>query len=120
MLLSSDTPSAITKSTGLGLRGFADAFDELKPDLVLLLGDRYELLAAASAALFARITIGHIHGFEELEEISITENHQLSLSSQWEVDLWGKMSSNNLSIDKDLEYNKMILIFLNSQSSLKL
>ena len=48
-------------------------------------------------------TIGHIHGFEELEEISITENHQLSLSSQWEVDLWGKMSSNNLSIDKDLE-----------------
>ena len=67
MLLSSDTPSAITKSTGLGLLGFADAFDELKPDLVLLLGDRYEILAAASATLFARIPIGHIHGGETTE-----------------------------------------------------
>jgi len=67
MLLSADTQSAITKSTGLGLLGFANAFDELKPDLVLLLGDRYELLSAASAALFARIPIGHIHGGETTE-----------------------------------------------------
>lgn len=67
MLLSADTPSAITKSTGLGLLGLADAFDELKPDLILLLGDRYELLAAASAALFGRIPIGHIHGGETTE-----------------------------------------------------
>ena len=67
MLLSADTQSAITKSTGLGLLGFANVFDELKTDLVLLLGDRYELLAAASAALFARIPIGHIHGGERTE-----------------------------------------------------
>jgi len=48
-------------------------------------------------------TIYFISGFKKLEEISLTENHQLSLSSRWEVDLWGKMSLNNLSIDKDLE-----------------
>jgi len=67
ILLSSDTPSAITKSTGLGMVGFADAFAELNPDLVIVLGDRYELLAVGTAALFARIPIGHIHGGETTE-----------------------------------------------------
>ena len=42
MLLSADTPSAITKSTGLGMIGFADALAELQPDLMIALGDRYE------------------------------------------------------------------------------
>ena len=64
MLLSGDTPSAISKSTGLGIIGFADAFEGLKPDIVTLLGDRYELLAAASTALFANIPIAHISGGE--------------------------------------------------------
>ena len=64
MLLSSDSAVGVTKSTGLGMIGFADAFDSLKPDIVLLLGDRFELLAAASAALFAVIPIAHIHGGE--------------------------------------------------------
>jgi len=64
MLLSGDRPSAISKSTGLGMIGFADAFEELKPDIVTLLGDRYELLAAASTALFANIPIAHISGGE--------------------------------------------------------
>ena len=67
ILLTSDTPSAISKSTGLGMIGFADAFYNLKPDLVIVLGDRYELLAASTAALFARIPIGHIHGGETTE-----------------------------------------------------
>ena len=67
MILSADTPSAITKSTGLGMIGFADALAELQPDAVLLLGDRYELLAAAFAAAVARIPIGHIHGGETTE-----------------------------------------------------
>jgi GDP/UDP-N,N'-diacetylbacillosamine 2-epimerase (hydrolysing) len=67
MLLSSDTPSSISKSTGLALIGFADAFESLKPDLIVLLGDRFELLAAASAALFSRIRIAHIHGGETTE-----------------------------------------------------
>ena len=64
MLLSADTSSAVSKSTGLGLIGFADAFHELNPDIVVLLGDRFEVLAAAIAANFARIPISHISGGE--------------------------------------------------------
>ena len=64
MLLSADTSSAISKSTGLGLIGFADAFHELNPDIVVLLGDRFEVLAAAIAANFAKIPISHISGGE--------------------------------------------------------
>ena len=69
MLLSSDTPVGITKSMGLGLIGFADAFAALQPDLLLLVGDRFEIFAAASAALVARIPIAHIHGGETTEGV---------------------------------------------------
>jgi GDP/UDP-N,N'-diacetylbacillosamine 2-epimerase (hydrolysing) len=64
MLLSADTPAAISKSTGLGIIGFADVFEELKPDIILLLGDRFEILAASISSIFARIPIGHISGGE--------------------------------------------------------
>ena len=64
MLLSSDTSSSISKSTGLGMIGFADVFNKLNPDLLIVLGDRYEILAASTAALFAKIPIAHIHGGE--------------------------------------------------------
>jgi len=64
MLLSSDSSVAITKSLGLCVIGFADAFDHLKPDMVILLGDRYEILGAAEAAIIARIPIAHLHGGE--------------------------------------------------------
>jgi len=64
MLLSADTPSSISKSTGLGLIGFADAFCELNPDIVIVLGDRYEVLSASLAAMFENIPIAHIHGGE--------------------------------------------------------
>ncbi|GAB7027928.1 UDP-N-acetylglucosamine 2-epimerase [Geotalea toluenoxydans] len=67
MLLSSDTPVGIAKSIGLGIIGFADALDLLKPDAIVLLGDRYEVLAAAQAALVARIPVAHIHGGETTE-----------------------------------------------------
>lgn len=67
MLLSSDTPVGITKSMGVGLLGFADAFARLRPDLLVLLGDRYEALAAAQAAMIARIPIAHLHGGEATE-----------------------------------------------------
>ena len=61
-LSSSDSPVAIAEATGKALSGCAKAFDELKPDLVLVLGDRFEIFAACSAALLARIPIAHIHG----------------------------------------------------------
>lgn len=67
MLMSSDSPTGIAKSMGIGILGFADAFEELKPDLIVLLGDRFEILAAASAALIARIPVAHIHGGESTE-----------------------------------------------------
>jgi GDP/UDP-N,N'-diacetylbacillosamine 2-epimerase (hydrolysing) len=64
MLLSADTPAAISKSTGLGIIGFADVVEELEPDIIILLGDRFEILAASIASIFARIPIGHISGGE--------------------------------------------------------
>lgn len=67
MLLSADTDSAVTKSIGLGLIGFADCFAELKPDLIVLLGDRFEIFSAATAATVAKIPIAHIHGGETTE-----------------------------------------------------
>ncbi len=67
MLLSSDTPVATSKSVGMGLIGFADAFERLRPDIVLVLGDRVEILAAASAALIAGIPLSHVHGGESTE-----------------------------------------------------
>lgn len=67
MLLSSDTPVGITKSIGLAVVGFADVLEQLKPDILVLLGDRYEILAAAQAALVARIPVAHLHGGETTE-----------------------------------------------------
>jgi GDP/UDP-N,N'-diacetylbacillosamine 2-epimerase (hydrolysing) len=67
MLLSSDTPVGIAKSMGLGVIGFADALAELKPELLVVLGDRFEIFAAVSAALVARIPVAHLHGGEVTE-----------------------------------------------------
>ena len=67
MLLSSDTAEGITKSMGLGMIGFADALKRLSPDLLVILGDRYEMLSIASTALIFRIPIAHIHGGELTE-----------------------------------------------------
>jgi len=67
MLLSSDTPVGVAKSIGLGVIGFADALDRLKPDLLLLLGDRFEILAAAQAALIARLPVAHLCGGDVTE-----------------------------------------------------
>lgn len=67
MLLSSDTSTGIVKSMGLGMIAFADSFERLNPDAVIILGDRYEMLAAASAASVFKIPIVHLHGGEITE-----------------------------------------------------
>jgi GDP/UDP-N,N'-diacetylbacillosamine 2-epimerase (hydrolysing) len=59
-----DSLIGVTKSIGRGIIGFADIFNEQRPDIIVLLGDRFEILAAATAALIARIPIAHIHGGE--------------------------------------------------------
>lgn len=84
MLLAGDSPIAVAKSMGLGVIGFAEAFATLKPDLVVLLGDRYEALAAAETAMIMRIPVAHLHGGEATEGLideairhSITKMAQL-------------------------------------------
>ncbi|EGF29401.1 UDP-N-acetylglucosamine 2-epimerase [Rhodopirellula baltica] len=67
MLLSSDSAVGIAKATGLGMIGFADALDQLRPDILVVLGDRFEILAAVTAALFAKIPVAHLHGGETTE-----------------------------------------------------
>jgi len=64
ILLSSDTPVGISKSMGLGMIGFSEAYSDLKPDIIVLLGDRFEIFSAATAACVSHIPIGHIHGGE--------------------------------------------------------
>ncbi|MCL0106681.1 UDP-N-acetylglucosamine 2-epimerase [Peptococcaceae bacterium] len=64
ILLSSDTPVGISKSMGLGLISFAECYEYLEPDIIVVLGDRYEILSAVSAALVCRIPVAHIHGGE--------------------------------------------------------
>lgn len=64
MLLSSDSPVGISKSMGLASIGLGEAFADLQPDLVVLLGDRFETFCAATAACVARIPVAHIHGGE--------------------------------------------------------
>ena len=62
-----DCSNTTAKSIGRGMIGFADAYDVLKPDILIILGDRYEMLAAASTALIYRIPIAHLHGGEITE-----------------------------------------------------
>jgi UDP-hydrolysing UDP-N-acetyl-D-glucosamine 2-epimerase len=84
MLLSSDSPLGTAKSIGLGVIGFADSLERLRPDLMIVLGDRYEILAAVQAALVNKIPIAHIAGgdttegaFDEAIRHSITKMSHL-------------------------------------------
>jgi len=67
ILLSSDTAVGVSKSIGLATVGFAEALDNLRPDLMLVLGDRYEIFASVAAAMIARIPVAHLHGGETTE-----------------------------------------------------
>jgi GDP/UDP-N,N'-diacetylbacillosamine 2-epimerase (hydrolysing) len=84
ILGSSDTPTAIAESMALALDGTAKAFSELKPDLVVVLGDRFEIFAATAAALVTKIPVAHLHGgettagaFDEAFRHSITKMSHL-------------------------------------------
>ncbi|AXH13460.1 UDP-N-acetylglucosamine 2-epimerase [Halarcobacter bivalviorum] len=88
MLLSSDTHIGICKSMGLAQISFAEAYGELKPNLVVVLGDRYEIFSAVSSAMISNIPIAHIHGGETTEGLidesirhSITKMSQLHFTS---------------------------------------
>ncbi len=64
IIMSSDTSIGVSKSLGLGIISFSESFEELKPDIIVVLGDRYEILSAVSAGMIAKIPIAHIHGGE--------------------------------------------------------
>ncbi|MEQ4676696.1 UDP-N-acetylglucosamine 2-epimerase [Providencia vermicola] len=67
ILLSSNSPVGTAKSMGLGILGFSDAFSRIKPDALIILGDRFEALAAAQTAMILRIPVIHLHGGEITE-----------------------------------------------------
>lgn len=67
MLVASDTPTGLSKSLALGVLGMSEAFDRLQPDLIVVLGDRTELLSVAVVAVAHRIPIAHLHGGERSE-----------------------------------------------------
>jgi len=67
ILLSSDSAVGVAKSMGLGVLGFADAFERLNPDMLVILGDRFEALAAAQTAMVMNIPVLHLHGGEITE-----------------------------------------------------
>ena len=83
-LLSSDTATGISKSIGLAMIGFADAYEDLQPDLVVILGDRTEMLAAATSAMIDNILIAHIHGGETTEgAYDEAIRHSITKMSYW-------------------------------------
>ncbi|UCD54988.1 MAG: UDP-N-acetylglucosamine 2-epimerase (hydrolyzing) [Candidatus Omnitrophota bacterium] len=67
ILLSSDTPASISKSMGLAMISFSEAYGRLKSDIIVVLGDRFEFLSAVAAALISRIPVAHIAGGEVTE-----------------------------------------------------
>ena len=88
MLVSGNTATATAKSLGLGIIGFTDALNDLEPDILVILGDRYEMLGMASAALLLRIPIAHISGgdvtegaFDDAIRHSITKMSSLHFTS---------------------------------------
>ena len=79
MLLSSDTSVGISKSMGLAQISFSESYENLQPNLIVVLGDRYEIFSAVSAAMIARIPIAHLHGGEATEG-SIDESIRHSIT----------------------------------------
>lgn len=87
-VLPSDAPEGIARSIGLGLIGFAQAYARLRPDLLLVIGDRFEVFSAVSASLPFAIPVAHIHGGESTEGLiddpirhSITKMSHLHFAS---------------------------------------
>jgi UDP-hydrolysing UDP-N-acetyl-D-glucosamine 2-epimerase len=83
--LEGSTPATMAKSVGFGVVEFASEFQRLKPDLVLLIGDRYEMLAAAIAAAYMNICVTHIQGGEISGSIDESARHAISKFAQFHV-----------------------------------
>ncbi len=97
MILSSDTPTGICTSMGLGLIGYCGAIQRLSPDIIVILGDRYEAFVMAATATVCRVPVAHIHG-GELTQGAIDEAFRHSIT---------KMS--HLHFASTEEYRKRII-----------
>jgi UDP-hydrolysing UDP-N-acetyl-D-glucosamine 2-epimerase len=137
MLVASDTPQGISKSVGLGIIGFSQAYSRTRPDLLLVMGDRFETLAAVVAALPYTIPVAHISGGEITEGViddairhSITKMSHLHFVAMdeyreriiqmgeepWRVTVTGEPGLDNLKEDSFLmrdELEKVIGLPLN-------
>jgi len=94
MNLSSHSPEGIAKATGLGIIGFAQIFSRFRPDILIILGDRFEMFSAASAALPFKIPIAHIHGgevtygaFDDSLRHSITKLSHIHFATTYEYSM---------------------------------
>ncbi len=83
--LEGSTPATMAKSVGFGMMEFASEFHRLKPDLMLVIGDRYEALAAAVAAAYMNIPIVHVQGGEVSGSIDESARHAITKFSQFHV-----------------------------------
>jgi len=77
-ILASDTGTAMAKSIGLSIISMAQSFERIKPDIVLILGDRGEMLAAATAAIHMNIPVAHIHGGEVTGTVDESVRHAIT------------------------------------------
>jgi len=128
MLLASDTPDAISKSIGMGTISFSQCFSNNRPDILLVLGDRFEMYSAVIAALPYNIPIAHIHGGEitqgAIDDVirhSITKHSHLHFVStteyakrvyqmgeeKWRIIISGAPSIDNLKLIKLLNKNEL-------------
>jgi GDP/UDP-N,N'-diacetylbacillosamine 2-epimerase (hydrolysing) len=83
ILLSSDTSVGISKSIGLGVISFGEVYDRIKPDVIVVLGDRFEIFAACTAAMISKIPVAHCHGGEATEGlIDEAIRHSITKMSQ--------------------------------------
>jgi UDP-hydrolysing UDP-N-acetyl-D-glucosamine 2-epimerase len=81
--LEGSTPATMAKSVGFGVVEFAGEFQRLKPDVVLIIGDRYEALAAAIAAAYMNLTIVHVQGGEVSGSIDESARHAITKLAQF-------------------------------------
>tara|TARA_S200000501_G_scaffold375932_1_gene429289 strand:- start:284 stop:1450 length:1167 start_codon:yes stop_codon:yes gene_type:complete len=109
MLISSDSSSGITKSVGIGMIGFSDAIKSLKPDLVLVVGDRFEIFAAVSAAMIARVPVAHCHGGETTQG-SIDEPIRHSITKMSQLHFVASQEFKNRVIQLGEQPNRVFLV----------
>ena len=95
MLLSSDSTSSIGKSLGLGIIGYVDCFKRLSPDIIFIVGDRYEIFATATAAMVMNVPIAHASG-GEITEGAIDEQIRHSITKMSHIHFTTEENNSNI------------------------